>query len=227
MNENELKLLWQSDNKKTEDRHAVNRKNIEDITKLKVLGFLSSTKPIKIFTLIAGILWVAIVGFVIVRLFIYAYDKVSLYFLYSASIQVLLTAVAVAVYIYQLNLIYRINFSEPVLAIQGKLTKLKLSTLTVTRILFLQLPVWTTFYWSENMFKNGNMLLWTIQAIITLSFIYMAGWLFLNIKYKNRNKKWFQLIFRGKEWQPIIQSMDLLNQIEKYQEGEIETVSQK
>jgi len=58
MNENELKLLWQSDNKKTEDRLAVNKKNIEDITKLKVLGFLSSTKPIKIFTLIAGILWV-------------------------------------------------------------------------------------------------------------------------------------------------------------------------
>lgn len=227
MNENELKLLWQSDNKKTEDRLAVNRKNIEDITKLKVLGFLSSTKPIKIFTLIAGILWVAIVGFVIARLFIYAYDKVSLYFLYSASIQVLLTAIAVAVYIYQLNLIYRINFSEPVLAIQEKLTKLKLSTLTVTRILFLQLPVWTTFYWSENMFKNGNMLLWTIQGIITLSFTYMAVWLFLNIKYKNRNKKWFQLIFRGKEWQPIIQSMDLLNQIEKYQEGEIETASQK
>ena len=48
--------------------------------------------------------------------------------------------------------------------------------------------------------------------------LYEVFWRFFNIKYENRNKKWFQLIFRGKEWQPILQSMDLLNQIEQYQE---------
>lgn len=214
MNENDLKSLWQSTNKKLEDSLLINRKNIEDITRLKVQNFLSSMKPIKIFTLIIGILWVAVIGFVIINIFIYAFDKVSPFFLYSATIQVLLTTIAVGVYIYQLYLIYKIDFSEPVLSIQKKLSKLKSSTLNVTRILFLQLPVWTTFYWNTSMFENSNFILWIIQGIITLSISYLAVWLFFNIKYENKNKKWFQLIFRGKEWQPILQSMELLNQIE-------------
>lgn len=220
MNENELKMLWQSSNEKLEGSLKVNQKNTDDITKLKVKNFLSSMKPIKIFTLIIGILWVAVLGFVIVNLFINAYEKISLFFLFSASIQVLLTAIAVGVYIYQLDLINKIDFSEPILTIQGKLSKLKLSTLNVTRILFLQLPVWTTFYWNEKMFANENLVLWIMQGIITLSLTYLAVWLYFNIKYENRNKKWFQWIFRGKEWQPILQSMVLLNQIEKYQEQE-------
>ncbi len=218
MNENELKSLWQSANEKLEDSLRVNKKNTEDITRLKVQNFLSTMKPVKIFTLVVGILWVTVLGIVLINLIVNAYDKVSLFFLCSATIQVLLTAIAVAVYIYQIALINKIDFSEPVITIQENLSKLKVSTLNVTRILFLQLPVWTTFYWNEKMFVNENLLLWIIQGITTLSLIYLAVWLFFNIKYENRNKKWFQWIFRGKEWQPIIQSMELLNQIEKYQE---------
>jgi hypothetical protein len=75
------------------------------------------------------------------------------------------------------------------------------------------------------MFENGNVSLWVIQGIITLLFTYFAVWLFFNIKYENRNRRWFQLIFRGKEWQPILQSMELLNQIEKYQDEGIENAS--
>jgi hypothetical protein len=225
MNEDELKLLWQSANEKLEGSLKVNKKNTEDITRLKIQNFLSTMKPIKIFTLIAGILWVTVLGIVLVNLFVNAYDNMSLFFLYSATIQVLLTAISVTVYIYQLVLINKIDFSEPVLTIQGNLSKLKVSTLNVTRILFLQLPVWTTFYWNKKMFAAENLFLWILQGIITLSLTYLAVWLFFNIKYENRNKKWFQWIFRGKEWQPILQSMELLNQIEKYQERRDENAS--
>jgi hypothetical protein len=225
MNENELKLLWQSVNDKLEDSLKLNKKNAEDITKMKVQNFLSSMKPLKIFTLAFGILWVAVLGSVISNLFVNAYHKVSLFFLYSAAIQVLLTAIAVAMYIYQLGVIYKIDFSKPVFAIQEKLLKLKISSLNVVRILFLQLPVWTTFYWNEKMFVNGNLFLWIMQLLITLSVSFLAVWLFLNIKYQNRNKRWFKLIFIGKEWQPILQAVELLNQTEKYQEGGSENAS--
>lgn len=222
MNENDLKLLWQSANEKLEDNFRVAKVNTEDITKMKVHGFLSSMKPAKIFTLIVGIVWVLLLGTVLVNLLIHAYDKVSLFFLYSAAIQVVITAIAVAVYIYQLDLISRTDFSQPVLTIQENLSKLKLSTLNVTRILFLQLPVWTTFYLSEKMFANGNIFLWVIQGLITILFTCLAVWLFININFQNRNKKWFKWIFGGKEWNPIIQSVELLNQIEVYQKGECE-----
>jgi hypothetical protein len=86
----------------------------------------------------------------------------------------------------------------------------------VARLLFLQTPVWTTFYWSKGMLENGNIWLIALQVIITALFTYPAIWLFINIKYENRDKKWFRLIFSGKEWDPVIKSMELLNQVSEY-----------
>jgi hypothetical protein len=218
MNETDLKMLWQSATEKLEISLQVNKKNTDDITRLKAQNLLSSMKPIKIFTLIVGILWVTGLGIVLVNLFVYSFDKVSLFFLYSATIQVLLTAISVAFYIYQLVLINEIDFSGSVLTIQENVSKLRISTLNVTRILFLQLPVWTTFYWNEKMFVAENWLFWILQGVASFSFTCAALWLFFNIKYENRYKKWFQLIFRGKEWTPLMKSMDLLNQIKQYHE---------
>ena len=225
MDENELKLLWQATNERAEASLRVNKINTDEITRLKAQNLLSSMKPTKVFTLLVSIIWVIALGSLIGNLMINHLGEVSLFFLLSATIQVLLTAIAIGVYVYQINLINKIDFSEPVLAIQEKVSTLKISTLHVTRLLFLQLPVWTTFYWNEKMFAAENWMLWILQGIVTLSFIYAAYWLFFNIKYENRNKKWFQLIFRGKEWQPILQSMELLNQIEQFQEKSTDTAS--
>lgn len=218
MNEKELKSLWQSTNEKLESSLRVNKHNTENITRLKAQYVLVSMKPTKLFALTVGIIWVIGLGSFLGYLIINYLSNVNIFFLLSAIIQVLLTTFTIAVYVYQVDLISKIDFSEPVLAIQEKISKLKISTLNVTRLLFLQIPIWTTFYWNEKMFLAENWLLWIIQGIITISFTYVSLWLFFNIKYDNRNKKWFQLIFRGKEWQSILQSMELLNQIEQYQE---------
>lgn len=218
MNEEELKLLWQSTNEKLESSLRVNKNNTDNITRMKAQNILASMKPTKLFTLIVGIIWVIVLGSILGNLIVNHSGDVSIFFLFSATIQVLLTAITIGIYIYQIDLINKIDFSEPVLTIQEKISKLKISTLNVTRLLFLQLPVWTTFYWNEKMFLSENWLLWIIQGIVTISFTYVALWLFFNIKYENRNKEWFKLIFRGKEWEPVLQSMELLNQIEQYQE---------
>lgn len=220
MNEIDLKLLWQSVSVSLETNILVTKKNTEDITRMKAKSFLSSMKPIKVFSLIVGILWVVPLCIILANLFLHAYDKISLFFLYSAAIQALLTIITIAIYVYQLELIHRIDFSEPIVALQEKLSKLKLSTLRVTRLLFLQLPLWTTFYLSESIFKPGNLLFLIIQGIVTLSFAFVAIWLFCNIKYENRNKKWFKWIFAGKEWQPILNSIELLDKIQEYKEQE-------
>lgn len=216
MNDIELKSLWKSYHEKVEQSLSINKQNADDISKMKVHSLLSSMKPIKIFTLIVGILWSVPLTFILINIFIHSYNEVSLFFLYSASIQVLLTIIATAVYIYQLDLIYKIDFSTPVITMQEKLSKLKISTLWVARILFLQLPVWTTFYLTKNTIMEGDTLHLIAQGIITFLFSFVAIWLFVNINYKNRNKKWFQFIFSGKEWNPLLQSMELLHQIEAY-----------
>jgi hypothetical protein len=218
MNEKEIILLWQSENEKSEGSLTINKKYSDAITGLKIQNFLTGMKPVKIFAILMGISWVALLGTFLVFLSINAYGKVSMFFLCSAAVQVILTAIAVGFYVYQVNLIRKIDFNEAILSIQEKHSRLTASTLNVTRILVLQLPLWTTFYWNKEMFASGNLFLWLIQGIITLSFTCLAIWLFFNIKYENKNKKWFQWLFKGREWQPILQSVELLNQIQQYGE---------
>lgn len=216
MEDSKLINLWNSYDEKFNDSYLLIQKNVQDISQMKVKSFLSSMKPIKFFTILVGIIWVGIVGTVVISLFVFAYSKVSLFFLYSATIQVLLTAIAIIVYLHQLILIYQVDITKPIIKTQETLARLKTSTLWVTRLLLLQLPLWTTFYLSEGMFIDGNILFLIVQVIVTISFSYFALWLFFNIRYENRNKKWFKLIFNGQEWTPLLKSMELLEQINDY-----------
>jgi hypothetical protein len=208
--------IWKSYNKKLEENLVLNRKIAEDITRIKIKSALSSMGLLKIFAIAVGIAWVVFVDVILINVTIYALADISLFFLISAGIHVLLTKLAIAVYIYQLVLIHQTDISESITETQERLARLKASTLLVARILFLQLPVWTIFYWSDDMLQSGNIILYGVQGVVTLSLTYLAVWLFLNIKYENKDKKWFRLIFNGQEWNPIIKSMELLKEVKAF-----------
>lgn len=215
MNDTDLKYLWQTSNEQIASSQKSDKTSLDNLTKRNVSHFLSSMKPIKIFTLLVGLLWVFSIGYVLIKLTINAYDQVSLYFLYSAYFQVMLTAMAVILYIIQLSTLYSIDFNKPVVILQKTLINLKASTLNVTRILILQLPFWTTFYWNESIFKNGTLPLFILQGAVTISFTCLAIWLFFNLKFENADKWWFKLLLQGKEWEPLITSIDILNDMEE------------
>ena len=215
MNDTDLKYLWQTGNEQIAISQKSDKTSLDNLTKRNVSHFLSSMKPIKIFTLLVGLLWVFGIGYVLIKLSINAYDQVSLYFLYSAYFQVMLTAMAVIIYIIQLSTLYSIDFNKPVVILQKTLIKLKASTLNVTRILILQLPFWTTFYWNESMFKNGTLPLFILQGAVTISFTYLSLWLFFHLKFENADKWWFKLLLQGKEWEPLITSINILNEMEE------------
>ena len=212
MEDAEIVKLWKSYDRKLEESLVFNRKNAEDITQIKIQSLLASVKPLKIFAILTGIIWVGFLDLLIIRFF----NSASPFFLVSVIIQVLLTKLALIIYLYQLILINRVDVSEAILTTQEKLSRLISSTLWSVRLLLLQLPVWTTFYWNKSMLENGNTWLYILQFIVTTTFIYLAAWFFYNIKYENRNKKWFRLIFHGKEWMPLIKSMDILEQVHDY-----------
>ena len=214
MNELDIKMLWQQSQQKIEALVQVNRKAEEDITKLKVNSLLATLRPVKIFAIAVGVLWVFIVGGLVAGLFINHYAASSPFFLYSALIQVALTTIAIGIYIYQLHLIHTIDFTEPVLAIQERLSKLITSTLNVTRILFLQLPLWTMFFWNDGMFKQENWAWWILNIVVTGSFTVIALWLFFNIRMENKDKPWFKWLFSGPEWKPVMESVEVLKQID-------------
>lgn len=214
MEESAILSIWKSYSQQLEKSLELNRNNAIAITQLKVNSLLSSMKPIKIFTIGAGLLWVVFVDTIILHVF----HSANPFFLVSAIVQVLLTKLAIGIYLYQLSLIAQVDPSGPVLATQDKLARLKITTLWVPRLLFLQLPLWTVFYWNESMLTNGNMVLYLLQAVVTGLFIFIAGWLFVNIKYQNRHKKWFGRLFNGREWTPLMKSMSLLQELSEYKQ---------
>ena len=214
MQEIELKLLWQTAHEKLEQSAAIQKKHTESITKLEIKNFLSTIKPSKILAIFIGIAWVIGMGALVVSLSVQASGKANLFFLVSMGLQVLITAVAIIMYLYQLVLIYEADLSKPVFEIQKRLSQLQASTLDVARILFLQLPLWTTFYLSEEMFVQENAFWLVFQVVATGAFTWLAIWLFKNIKYENRHQKWFQFIFQGKEWQPVVDAMELLEEMD-------------
>ena len=55
-----------------------------------------------------------------------------------------------------------------------------------------------------------------IQKLIGIFQLPLLRSLFFNIKIENRDKKWFRLIFEGKEWTPLMRAMELSEQIEEY-----------
>ena len=215
MNDTDLKYLWQAGYEQIAINQKSDKTSLDNLTKRNVSHFLSAMKPIKIFTLLVGLLWVFSIGYVLIKLTINAYDQVSLYFLYSAYFQVMLTAMAVILYIIQLSTLYSIDFNKPVVILQKTLINLKASTLNVIKILILQLPFWTTFYWNESMFKNGTLPLFILQGAVTISFTCLAIWLFFNLKFENADKWWFKLLLQGKEWEPLITSIGILNDMEE------------
>lgn len=185
---------------------------------MKVHSILGSMKPIKIFTLLVGILWIGIGGIALSSIYLNSFPEANKFFLFSASIQVGFTAMALFVYLCRLITIYQVDIADPIIKTQEKLSGLKISTLWVTRILLLQLPVLTIFWWSETMLTDWGILQWVVTLFFTISFTVIAVWLFFNIKYENRKRKWFQLIFSGKEWTVLMKSMELLEQVKEYKE---------
>jgi hypothetical protein len=205
--------LWKAYDQKLTHSLQLNKKLAAEVTWLKVESLLGSMKPIKIFTIVVGVVWVLFVDLLIVG----GWGKASPYFLTAAIIQVVLSKLAIGIYIYHLVLINQINIYEPVLATQQKLARLKTTTLWITRLLFLQLPVWTFFYISPSMLQNATWVFYTVQVSVTGLSIAASWWLFRNIRYENRDKKWFRLLFAGKDWQPAIRAMELLRELDDFE----------
>ncbi|ASZ12214.1 hypothetical protein KTO58_13685 [Chitinophaga pendula] len=214
MEEQDILTLWRSFDQQLATQLSFNQRQAVDLTQLKVQSLLGSMRPVKLFALAVGILWVLLVDTFIVMV----WPKASIYFLVSAIVQVLLTKLAIGIYIYQLALIQQVDISAPILATQDRLARLRASTLWVTRLLFLQLPVWTTFYLSAAMLQQASLVMLIVQAVVTLLFTGMALWLFFNIRYERRDRRWFRVLFSGEEWTPILKSMALLEEVTTYQE---------
>ena len=174
MEEIELKQLWASYNANLDVNIKMNQKIVENTTDLRVKSLLGSMRFTKIALIIIGILWVIFLDTVIINTFGIA----SIFFTVSAIIQVLITKLSIGIYIYQLIMIQQVDTSKEIIQTQKKLSSLKTTSLTIARISFLQLPVWSTFYLHKTLLYPKTLLRWLFKPYVLLpSPIWLFGYL--------------------------------------------------
>src|SRR5690242_3082438 len=123
MEEMELKSLWQAYDKKLERSLALNLQLVREMQTQKAKSVIRSMTGIKVFTLVAGILWVLILGFLVVNSL--RFERI--FFVVSAGMIMMFNMVAIAVYIRHLVLMSQINNSESVVQTQKQLAELQAS----------------------------------------------------------------------------------------------------
>lgn len=214
MDENSLKSLWQKSNAVLDAREAANYDKIVNKQLNAAKGQLKQIRAGKALALMFGGIWVAVWLLILVRLIITG--GAGAIFLASMAGQTGLTAGALILYGHQLVMIRIINQSGSLLTVQKRLAKLRSSTLLTVRLLLLQLPLWTVFHINSTMWLEWAWWQWVIQWSITGIFALASIWFFLNITYKNKEKKWFKLLLRGKEWEMTLSACKMLEEIEQF-----------
>jgi hypothetical protein len=131
----------------------------------------------------------------------------------------LITILAVAIYIKHIVLIKDLDYSQSITDTQKKLSKLQASTFN-SRFILLQTPFYSTFFWSTGMIEGGGMKFWLIAVPITLLFTLLTIWLYRNLTPGNMHKKWVKaLVKNDPEHISVMQAQDFLNEIEEFKKG--------
>ena len=219
MEDSELKDLLETYNNKLEEAKVLslqswvlNYKCYETIQSQKAKSKLKSLATFKMVAVVLGILWVSFLGY----LLYYSLEMSKIFFVISVGAIMLLTSIAIIVYVYHIVLINKINNSENVLKTQETIARLQLSTINIGRILFLQSTFYCTFWWNTEMIINSPASFWLISFPIALLFALASIWLYRNISYKNVNKKWFKILFNTPEWTTLTKANAFLNEIKNF-----------
>lgn len=216
MDDLELNALWKEYDRKLEESRILNLQswvvNRQTFEWLQAHRAASRLRPMGVFkgrVAFVGIIWVAFLGLLLV-----GNHGQNAFFTGSIAILLLFNLYAVITYLQQRALIRRIDFGDTILQTQQQLSALQASTLRVTRILVLQVPFYSTWFWSRQMIDSAAF--WAISVPVELALAAGSIWLCRNITLANADKKWFRLLFNGIEWTPILQAMHHLREIEEF-----------
>jgi hypothetical protein len=219
MEDFELKNLWKEYDRKIEETKllnmqswVINLKTFEYLQTEKAKSKLNSLSAFKKRAIIAGILWIAFLVFLIVE----SWPFSNIFFVASVSAIAAFSLLAIIAYIKHIILISEIDNSENLIETQQKTAALQASTLQITRVLFLQAPFYSTFFWSQKMIASNWAAFFLISLPITLFFVFASVWLYVNINCQNAEKKWFKILFSSKEWTSVTKAISFIKEIEEF-----------
>jgi len=210
MEELEIRQLWHTYDLKLEKSLQLNQKIIREIQTQKAANNINSFRRNQVFGVIAGILWIALLLFLVLN------TLNNVYFVISVGLIALFNIFAVAAYIRHLALLSHVNVEDSVTVAQQKLSVIQSSLNNVGRILILQAPLYCTFWYNNDLVKHGGAAFWTINLVIVSGFIVLSVYLFRKLTYKNIHIKWVKAFIGSFGGKQLIKAMEFLKEIEEY-----------
>lgn len=217
MEDLELQKIWKAYDSKLEEikvlnlqSWALNLHSLETIQTYKARSKLDALATFNLWAVVLGIVWILFLG-----VLVYGNRFQNPYFSVSISMILLFTIIAVVAYIRHIIIIREIDFGQSITDMQKKLAQLETSTFRSTRIVWLQLPFYTTWFWYNQWMSDPKF--WLISFPITIGFTFLAIFLYRNITQENIHKKWVRtLLMSGPEYAYVLQARDFIDEIEKF-----------
>ncbi|WP_462254456.1 hypothetical protein [Ferruginibacter sp.] len=209
-----LRNLWKAQDEKLDRTMKLNLFILESLQKQKAQSKLNGLARLKLVAVILGIVWSLFLG-----MLIYGNQLQNIYFTVSVGMIMLITVAAIAIYINHIALIKNLDYSQSITYTQKKLAKLQASTFN-NRFIVLQMPFYTTWFWSTQMIESSGIKFWLIAVPITLAFTLLTIWLFKNLTPLNMHKNWVKFLVKNDpEHRPVMQAQKFLNEIEEFKKA--------
>lgn len=217
MEEIEFKNIWKAYDRMIEESKVLNLQswvlNLSCFETLQTQKAKSKLKTLilpKIVGIILGIGWILFLGFILY------YTLSQIIIAISLGMIIILTIIAMVIYMQDIITITRINISDSIVETQNKIAFLQSSTINSIRILWLQLPFYSTCYISNNLAVTGGTQYWIIQITITLLFTWLSIYLFKNISLKGSNRKWVNNFLKGYGLNRVSKALEFIKEIEEF-----------
>lgn len=208
--------IWKAQNTKIEQALALNLKLLREIVDGKAKSAVRSLTILKSTLLFFGVLYLIALGGLI-SFALSRYSPAWNYFLVSVAAIFAINLFAAIAYIKHLVWLSEINYDGPVADIQQKLSKLQLSIIRLSRIMYLQTPFFTTFYLSSNWFPQLTPWPYTLfQLALTGAAIYSSWWVYKKMTIENIDNKLIKSLLSGSGRDTVRKAMDFYKEIEEY-----------
>ena len=214
----ELADIWKEYDRKIDEARVLNLQSwalnlhcFETIQLQKVASKFSKLAAFKFRTVILGIIWLAFLGSLA-----YANHMKNLYFTISLAGIFLITLLSIFSYCRQIIQLKSIRYDHNIQETQKRISIIEISTLQSLRISWLQLPFYTTWFWNDQWINHPSHNFWMIAFPITVCFLVLTLYLFLQLRPENIGQKWVKmLLMAGPEYKSLVIANEFLSEIEK------------
>lgn len=205
--------IWKSYDRKLEEVLTLNKEIAFEITKSKLHKTINSLRLPKSIFLVLGIPYTFILCFITWVTF----EAGAFVMMFGFGIISLIMIGTTIGYVYHLFLIAKINHEATITEVQKRIAELKISSFNIARLTVLQLPFWSVCWVSIEAIKNSPFIYGGINLVVFLGLTYVSYWLYKNLGIDNTESKVSKIILSGNEWEPILKSSDILEQLKEYE----------